>query len=111
MLRKLRSSQVVLSAAFTALVSGLTGCGEPEEPDNAQVCKEEISDMRVDDSRCEDNDSGTHWFYIPMVHGYPPVGEKINVNTGTYARPVAGTTSTVRPAGLGGSSYNSSSGS
>ena len=105
MTHKLRSTRITLSASFAALIASITGCADAD-PDTSQVCKEEISDMRVDDGRCEDDDDDSvNWYYIPRIHGYPGVGEKVNINTGTYARPAGGSISTVRPAGLGGSSY------
>ena len=94
----------MLSASFAALIASITGCSDAE-PDNAQICKEDLSDIRVDDERCEEPTGSTHWYYIPHAHGYPGVGQKVLLNTGTYARPVGGSASTVRPAGLGGSSY------
>ena len=107
----LRSTKITLSAAFTALVATASGCGDSEPPDHAQVCMEEAPEVRVDDEHCNDGGRGFTWVYVPRSYGAPAVGDKVLLSTFTRARPGAGTISTVRPAGIGGSVYSDSSGS
>lgn len=112
----LRSARVTLSAAFGLLVASVAaGCGDTE-PDHAQICLDEDTAQRITDEHCPDHD-GTSLVivngllhrvaraYVPATHGYPAVGEKVAPGTYTTARPSTGTISTVKPAGLGGSSY------
>lgn len=116
----LRSKKVWLSGAFGLLAASVGACGQPAEPDHAQVCLDESTLQRVDDHECEDEGGGGYvhsgggrrrWAYIPSSHGYPAVGQPAASGTYSYTRPSAGSISTVKPAGLGGSSYGATSGS
>lgn len=102
----LRSTRVTLSAAFGLLVASVAACSASGEPDFAQICLNEDTQQRVDEDQCDDPGYVHNtWVYVPRAHGYPAVGEKVQQSTYQYARPVSGTVSTVKPAGLGGSSY------
>lgn len=116
---KLRSSRVTLSVGFSLLVASVaSACSDPAEPDHAQICVDEETLERIADEHCPDEDGGTyiavvngvthrtHRAYVARQHGYPAVGEKVVTGAYSYARPSGGTISTVRPAGLGGSSYS-----
>lgn len=104
----LRSTRVALSASFTALAAAATGCSDPEPPDNAQICMEELPEVRADDAHCVDGERGFVWVYVPRSYGAPAVGEKVLLSTYTRTRPSIGSISTVRPAGIGGSNYSGS---
>lgn len=106
----LRSARITLSASFAALVATATGCSDPEPPDHAQICMEELPETRVDDERCEDGGPGVVWVYVPRSFGAPATGDKVLLSTYTRTRPSLGSISTVRPAGFGGSAYNDSGG-
>jgi len=101
----LRSTKITLSATFAALVAAAAGCGDAEPPDHAQVCMEEVPEVRAEDENCENGTRGFTWVYVPRSYGAPAVGTKMVPATFSPNRPSVGTISTVRPAGIGGSSY------
>lgn len=99
----LRSNSVALGAVFAAL---LLACAEDEadqEADTIAVCVEQGTDIRVDDDRCPDDDSGTSvgspflWYYLGRSSAAPAVGSP--VTGGSYVRPASGS---IGRAGFGG---------
>jgi hypothetical protein len=106
---RLRSTKISLSATFLALAASVTGCGS-SEPDTAQICLDEQTQLRVADEECDENSTTyihgrRRWRYIPTSYGYPAVGARVEPGTFSTTRPGAGSVSTVKPAGLGGSVY------
>lgn len=88
-----RSSQAVAIGAVTALAVTLTGCGSSEEEQStdaeyAQICVDEKTQERVEDSQCEDTShshSNFGWMWLPFflnsqrtqANTIPPVGSRV----------------------------------
>lgn len=97
---RLRSRNVVLSAVFTALIPTVAACGDSQDTsvDTYEICMDEVTEIRVDDSECPPNggsSGGYSWVYInnhaPAVGS--PVRGHSTVKTGIVGRAPAGGTS------------------
>lgn len=95
----LRSKSVALSALFTALIPTTAACGDSQDTnvDTYEICIDEKTEIRVDDSKCPKGGGGSGgyiWVYIPKyapaVGAHVPRGTYSTVKTGVIGRAPAG---------------------
>jgi len=112
----MKRSEAVPLALTALMATSLTGCADEPAPDNAAVCIDKATEVRVDDSRCDDNGrgggGGFGFFYFGGLNGgsrynVPPVGGSVAGSGGTLVRP-AGITQTKGISRTGGSVYKDS---
>lgn len=95
---RLRSRNVVLSAVFTALVPTVAACGDSQDTsvDTYEICIDEATEIRVDDSKCPPNGGSSGGYSWVYVNGHAPaVGSPVRgystVKTGIVGRaPIGG---------------------
>ncbi|MDX2340748.1 tRNA-dihydrouridine synthase [Micrococcus sp. M4NT] len=106
-----RSSKALALGGTLMLAAAMTGCSSPADTgvnevdgDYAQVCRDEATQERVPDERCEEGQrsgggGGFGWFFIPLIGGrtVPAVGAP--VRAGTAVRPTSGVGTRVPAAG------------
>lgn len=70
-----------------------SACSE-EEPEYDQICVDQETMVRVEDSDCEPERGSRHWFYIPFARGVTvpahPIGSKVTTS-GSFTKPATGT--------------------
>ncbi|MHA7238938.1 tRNA-dihydrouridine synthase [Arthrobacter sp. TMS1-12-1] len=116
----------VTALLASALLTGCTPSGDVIDEDYAQVCQDQTTQERVEDSKCsEEGRSSSHygWYFLPMIiHTsgrstiIPPVGARVsggttNIPSGTTARRgFASDGQSVTRGGFGGSVKSGGSG-
>lgn len=69
-----RRSRTVAVGAAAVLVTAMSGCGSSY--DQAGVCVDRQSQVRVSDDDCDNDSSGSHgWYYIGRGGRAPAVGQ------------------------------------
>lgn len=126
-----RKRSAAVRLTITAmLAASLTACSSGDEPDpeNAAICVDPNTQVRVDDSQCGDDydhhiysngggfGTAALWYFIGRGSAYPPMGARYG--GGTFTRPanISGigrgasrTGGTVARGGFGGSAKSGSS--
>lgn len=95
---RLRSSTVTLSAMFLGLIPATAACGDSQDTnvDTAEICMDEATEIRVDDSKCPPNGGSSGGYSWVYVNGHAPaVGSPVRgystVKTGIVGRaPIGG---------------------
>ncbi|MFC4013539.1 hypothetical protein ACFOY2_40365 [Nonomuraea purpurea] len=69
----------------------------PDDQDSVEICVRKRTRIRVRDTRCDDEDSGYVWYYIPLSRKVPAVGKK--AATGSFRESMYGETFRADPGG------------
>ena len=102
-----RTAAITIGGVLAGLA--LAACGS-DEPDYSRICREAKTNIRADDSKCDNGGSGGGYVhhYIPSSQSAPPVGSHV---TGGSSSIPAGKTYTSVPAKGGFGTHAGTSGS
>ena len=86
--RRLRSVAITLGAV-PLLATGLTGCGsDDDDAEYSAVCVDRVTEQRVDDDECDDDNDRAHgWYFFPVGVYAGGIGQR--VSGGSYTTPSA----------------------
>lgn len=102
-----RTVNITRTAMFAAAVlaaTSVSGCAEEEQPaTHTAVCVDPSTEVRVDDDRCDDNDTRMVWWYYPITHHAPAVGHSVKGTPYTTSRPANAVVTTAPKSGGFGS--------
>lgn len=81
-----RSRVVVLGPVMAAVLAGC-GSGSSSGDEWEEMCQDRVTQWRLADEECDDDDGDGRWVYVPHGAHQPAVGSKTRITGGTTTRP------------------------
>lgn len=106
-MKRSKTVNIMRTASFAAALvaaGALTACSEEEAPaTHGAICVDPNTEVRVDDSKCDDDDTHYTWFYYPIGYHAPAVGSSVRGTPYVKTAPAGGVFSRVpSKGGFGG---------